>query len=373
MVLYLFIIFLITSATGLMQSCDKNPAKSKPLHENNRIVFISDRDHHNQVYIMNIDGTSQVRLTNDTKEYFFPKFSPDATRIIFNSGALFVPYGGRTDNDDIYSLNLADTTMVSLTDSPGNDHSPRYSPDGTSIVFVSNRDGNREIYIMNADGTNQTRLTNSSYQEYHPRFSPDGGSIVFFASGPEDFYAIYTIAPDGSNITNLTGESTYSLRSQFFTDYREGSPDIGPVYSPDGSHIYFIADMENGVNIVSMTADGDNHTNLTPFGGFNVGPVLNPSGTKIAFRSFPHIDNDVWVMNTNGSDLTNLTPGTGHVTFMGQYSPAGSKIVYVDLRSGNVYKIFTMDPDGANKIQLTTGHYSDHSPQFEPTTATITQ
>ncbi|MFC1482117.1 TolB family protein [Candidatus Neomarinimicrobiota bacterium] len=348
---YFLIVLLISSSAALIQSCDRNPTKSDPVIEHNKIVFISDRDRHNQVYIMDIDGTNQVRLTKDTKEYFFPKFFPDATRIVFNSGALFVPYGGRTYNDDIYSLNLADTTMVSLTDSPGNDHSPRYSP----------------------DGTNQTRLTNSSYQEYHPRISPDGGSIVFFASGPEDFYAIYTIAPDGSNITNLTGESTYSLRSQFFTDYREGSPDIGPVFSSDGSHIYFIADMENGVNIVSMTVDGDNHTNLTPFGGFNVGPVLNPSGTKIAFRSFPRIDNEVWVMNTNGSDLTNLTPGTGHVTFMGQYSPAGSKIVYVDLRSGNVYKIFTMDPDGANKIQLTTGHYNDHSPQFEPIHTTSTQ
>lgn len=72
-----------------------------------RIAFVSNRDGNNEIYVMNVDGKSQTRLTT----------------------------------------NAAD------------DGEPAWSPDGTRIAFVSDRDGNREIYVMNVDGKNQTRLT----------------------------------------------------------------------------------------------------------------------------------------------------------------------------------------------------------------------
>ena len=47
------------------------------------------------------------------------------------------------------------------------------------IAFQSQRDGNREIYVMNPDGTNQTRVTNDSADDQAPKISPDGSKIVF--------------------------------------------------------------------------------------------------------------------------------------------------------------------------------------------------
>ncbi len=65
--------------------------------------------------------------------------------------------------------------QTQLTDSPGlmdDNMDPRWSPDGTQIIFWSSRDGNKELYVMNADGSNQTRLTNttpsnSSWSSWH--------------------------------------------------------------------------------------------------------------------------------------------------------------------------------------------------------------
>jgi Tol biopolymer transport system component len=51
---------------------------------------------------------------------------------------------------------------------------PVWSPDGTKILFRSNRDGNNEIYIMNADGTGQTRVTNNPADDTAPRWQPAG-------------------------------------------------------------------------------------------------------------------------------------------------------------------------------------------------------
>lgn len=62
-----------------------------------------------------------------------------------------------------------------LTNAESNNENPSWSPDGSKIVFMSDRDGNHEIYSMNADGSGQTRLTNSPGRDEFPAWSPDGG------------------------------------------------------------------------------------------------------------------------------------------------------------------------------------------------------
>ena len=88
-----------------------------------------------------------------------------------------------------------------LTSSLG-DARPRFSPDGTKIVFQSMRDGNPEIYVMNADGSGQTRLTNHEGFDMAPSWSPDGSKIVFVThrEGPP---MVYAMNADGSNLTKL--------------------------------------------------------------------------------------------------------------------------------------------------------------------------
>ena len=93
--------------------------------------------------------------------------------------------------------------QMNLSNHPGYDVSPAWSPDGSKIVFRSNRDGNEEIYIMNADGTGQTNLTNDPGMDWHPVWSPDGTKIAF-DSWREGKSAIYVMNMDGSNLINLT-------------------------------------------------------------------------------------------------------------------------------------------------------------------------
>ena len=80
---------------------------------------------------------------------------------------------------------------------------PSWSPDGGSIVFVSDRDGNFEIYVMNADGSNQRRLTNNPAEDIAPSWSPDGRYIAF-ASNRGGSYQIYLMDAAGQHVTPLT-------------------------------------------------------------------------------------------------------------------------------------------------------------------------
>ncbi len=149
-----------------------------------KIAFVSTRDGNREIYVMNADGTNQIRLTNNATYETTPSWSPNGTKIAF--------FSNRDGNWEIYVMNANGTSQTNLTNNAGNDYQPSWSPDGTKLTFTSTRDGNREIYVMNADGTNPTRLTNNLVAEDAPSWSPDGTKIAFFSDrdGNREIYSM---------------------------------------------------------------------------------------------------------------------------------------------------------------------------------------
>src|SRR3712207_5323349 len=115
---------------------------------------------------MNANGTGLTNLTPDTpfSRDTAPAFSPDGTKIVFVS----TRHGSSTANTQIYRMNSNGTSVVRVTNGADSDDKPSYSPDGAKITFQSLRSANVDVYTMNADGTLQTRITDAAVQDQYP-------------------------------------------------------------------------------------------------------------------------------------------------------------------------------------------------------------
>jgi len=90
-----------------------------------------------------------------------------------------------------------------LTTSPGIDTDPSYSPDGSKIVFESDRSGSQQLYVMNADGSNERRITFTTARYSSPEWSPDG-KLIAFTWRAGDTRRIAIINPDGTGEKVIT-------------------------------------------------------------------------------------------------------------------------------------------------------------------------
>lgn len=142
-----------------------------------------------QIITINADGSNPVQLTTEGNNRF-PWYSPDGSKIVFASD--------RAGQSEIWVMDTVGGDQHRLTDLSG--AQPKWSPDGSKIVFV--HDGH--IYMMNADGTNAAQLTASEEAEEFPEISPDGKWVVFtaYVNGLRNIYKMALPQSPFSSIWN---------------------------------------------------------------------------------------------------------------------------------------------------------------------------
>lgn len=257
----------------------------------------------------------------------YPMLSPDGSKILFESN--------RTGNAAIYVMDADAKNLKQLTNNTAPNHCPIWSPDGKKIVFASERDnGDSEIYVMNADGSEQRNLSRQAGDDSHPHWSPDGERVVFNsarstpdlkADWAKQFHEIFTMKFDGSDVKQLTHLKTVSTY---------------PSFSPDGKFICFrsvtndpafrwdLTSAERNSEVFVMNVDGTNPVNLTKNAAYDGWPMWSPDGKKIVFssnRAGPANIGQLYLINRGGTGLQQITDGPGSFV-QPSWSPDGNKI-----------------------------------------------
>src|SRR6185503_12938497 len=169
-----------TTVIGLMFACAGRMTAQSPFLNINpawspdgkHLVFQSERvAGRTNLYIINVDGTGERRLTWTAGDDTHPSWSPDGNTIVFDSN--------RDGVWNLYAIHIDGTTERRLT-YPGASRRPMFgrhptwSPDGRRIAFDSDRDGGDAVYVMSADGSETRRLTTPTSRAGHASWSPDG-------------------------------------------------------------------------------------------------------------------------------------------------------------------------------------------------------
>lgn len=303
-----FFALCATLAIAIGVACCR-PATTTPLGQD--ILFDSERDSSGtgdqSIYRMAPDGSNVRRLAYlPGITSWMPDWSPDRTRIVFSSN--------RTGPwDDLYVMDADGGNVRQLTDTPAaSEHDAAWSPDGGQIVYDRAEiaaDGKRQraqIWIIDADGSHARALTAGTSRNLRPAWSPDGSTIAFLSDrhaevdvnliGTDDGdLEIYLMARDGSDVRRLTNCTETAS---------------APAWSPDGRQIAF------GCGLQVMNADGSDQLRLTDdprVAGYRA--AWSPDGKEIATTCYlevptagPRFENhEICVMRADGSGVRILT------------------------------------------------------------------
>jgi WD40-like Beta Propeller Repeat/Thrombospondin type 3 repeat len=208
------------------------------------------------------------------------------------------------------------------------------------IVFVGQESGDYDIYSVNVDGSELTNLTNNSSDvDLYPQWSPDGKRIAYETR--RDGFGDYRIAvmdADGSNEAFM-GSSTARM----------------PAWSPDGTKIAYWKYI-NEIYVVDV-ATGQELGPLTgPSAANDYDPAWSPDGTKIAFTSDRDGNDEVYVMNADGTQESRLTDNSVPDKWP-SWHPDGSKILF----ASNT-QITVTNANGTSPTPVATGSSAAWSP-----------
>ena len=263
-----------------------------------------------------------------------PSISPDGSTAVFSSDI--------DGNQDLWTVNLATGRQLRLLAWPdSNEKQPDWARIGSRIAFSSNRSSpaKHQIWTVNADGSDPRRLTTDDATHEAPRYSPDGSKILYLsnATGKRE---LWIMNADGTN------QRALALIGLGISD---------PVWSPDGLQIAYVGCRRQlGCNIYRINADASGGSQVTSGNYQDWTPDWGPGG--IVFASNRNNSQGLWIIQPDGSSLRQVSapPSTGDLD--PRWVPDGSILFARSGRSGiqAASEVWLLPPLGAPARQLTT-------------------
>ncbi len=209
---------------------------------------------------------------------------------------------------------------VQVTTNPGEDFAATLSPDGKSMVYVSDRSGNLDLWLKRLGKGIQPPdepLTNHSAEDNAPRFHKSGRKLVFVSHRSDPKGDLYILDLDSKNAE--TGEYALTRLTQ------DDLPELDPAWSADGKALYFtsIAGKFREQAIFKIDIASGTKTRVVESGG---NPAVSPDGKYLAYVSRDR-DADLWVQELATGNKVQITSGP-EIEVSPEWSADGTRIYF---------------------------------------------
>lgn len=294
------------------------------------------------ICVVNHDGTGFANLTKGGLKGTCPRWTPDRTKIVFlvRAKRSINPTWGSHQRWDSYQVNADGTGLKSV------DYFYVWSRYGRQRAFVSVDDGNQNIYSICENESSARRVTDYPGNQYTPAWSPDGTKMAFVSDRGRGSH-IHVVNADGTGSTQLTGNAWIFTQERY---------DRNPSWCDDGRRIVYVSNH----CICTVNVDGSDERTLVKQAGIY---SVSPDGRQIAYLKntgmrmsiYPDFSLDLNVMDVDGGNRKRLTGdvSSGLLTMRSHsnsvicdlaWSPDGKKIVFP--RFGALY---TINADGTEE------------------------
>jgi TolB protein len=275
-------------------------------------------------------------------------WSPDSKEVVYSMAG------------SLWRQKIDSKTAQQVTDGPGYDYQPDWSPDGKSIVYVSYQKDAMELWLLDLGSGKSQRLTSGGAVNVEPRWSPNGKRIVFVSTAYNKRFHIFRADVNDGNLENtvrLTGETKSELPRYYYSVF---DTEISPVWTRDGKEILFVSNrghIHGTGGFWKMRAEPGAEATEIHYEETNwkARPDFSPDGSRMVYSSYLGRQwHNLWVMPANGGDAFPISYGDWDETNV-RWSPNGEKLALISNRNGNT-ELWLQNISGGNQRELQVEH-----------------
>lgn len=225
-----------------------------------RIAYVQKQGTRYELRVADADGQNPRTVVRSGEPVISPRFSPDGARVAYVSFEDRKPI--------VYVQSLRDGSRRKVAAFKGSNSAPAWAPDGQRLAVVLTRDEASQIYLINADGSGLKRLTRSASIDTEPVFSPDGRNI-YFTSDRGGSPQIYRVAAGGGEAVRVSFSGSYN---------------VSPAVSPDGRHLAYI-NRDGGRFAVMLHELASGQTRVLTDTTRDESPSFAPNGQAVLYAT----------------------------------------------------------------------------------------
>jgi Tol biopolymer transport system component len=281
------VICLVASLANAQTEARSKADRAAPSPDGTRIVFVSDVSGGRDLWITDTQNGNAAVFINWPSDETDPGWAPNGQKVVFSSNRGAAKH-------HIWQVDANGGNPLKLTSDDAEHEHPRYSPDGTLILYISNATGKRELWVMNPDGSNPHPLALISIRVSDPAWSPNSQAVVYVGCTRGAACNLFRINLDATNPLQIT---------------TGGSQDWNPDWSAQG--IIFASNRGNSQGLWVVQPDGSGLRQVTdPAGAADLDPRWTTGNGFLFSRSGQGPDDaaaDVWSATTAGGSPRRLT------------------------------------------------------------------